>query len=69
MAISGKFMKGNFINRTTNTSRVNFGFERTPLKCGGKSCKHYDRGVGGNEFYLLNFDTFVSCRIKTGHIT
>ncbi len=63
-------MKGNFINRTTNTSRVNFGFGRAPLKCGEKSCKHYDnRGVGGNEFYLLNFDTFVSCRIKTGHIT
>lgn len=69
MAISGKFMKGNFINRTTNPSRVNFGFGRMPLKSGGKSCKHDDREVGRNEYYLLNFDTFVSCRIKTGHIT
>lgn len=36
MAISEKFMKGNFINRTTNPSRVNFGFGRMPLKSGGK---------------------------------
>jgi len=44
-------MKENFINRTTNTSRGNFGFGRALLKCGEKSCKHYDnRGVGGNEF-------------------
>ena len=43
-------MKGNFINRTTNTSRVNFGFGRTPLKCGEKSCKHYDRGVAETNF-------------------